>query len=255
MKSVYSLVVLALVAAAAPACAMQESDQPAAEEAAGTADGEADEESQTLYALGLALAQGIVQFHLSEEELQAVQQGLADGVLDREPKVELQEYMMQIQQLAQRRAQTANQAEREAGVSVLDQAAAEPGAVKTESGMVYRSLEEGSGESPGPTDHVTVHYRGTLRGGEVFDSSYDRGQPATFALNQVVPCWTEGLQRMKPGGKAKLVCPPDLAYGDRQAGSIPPGATLTFEVELLEIGEDEDETPPDGAFEGGAGVG
>jgi FKBP-type peptidyl-prolyl cis-trans isomerase FkpA len=115
-------------------------------------------------------------------------------------------------------------------------AAAEPGAVVTASGMVYRSLKDGSGASPTATDTVRVHYRGTLPGGKEFDSSYSRGKPAEFPLNRVIPCWTEGVQKMKPGGKAKLTCPPDIAYGARGAGGvIPPNATLNFEVELLGI--------------------
>lgn len=236
MKPVYSLaVVLALVLGTAPACAMQESDQEM--EGAEEMNGETGDQEKTFYALGLAMAQGLAQFHLTEEELATVQEGLADGVLGNEPEVNLQEYMMQIQQLAQERAQSAATAERQAGVDFLEQAAAEEGAVQTESGMVYKMLEEGTGASPAATDRVQVHYVGTLRDGTVFDSSRERGEPATFALNQVVPCWTEGVQRMKEGGKAKLVCPPDLAYGDRPAGSIPPGSTLIFEVELLDVME------------------
>lgn len=104
------------------------------------------------------------------------------------------------------------------------------------SGLIYHSIKEGSGPSPAATDTVKVHYRGTLLDGTVFDSSYDRGQPAEFRLNQVIRCWTEGVQRMKPGGKAKLTCPPAIAYGSRGAGGvIPPNATLNFEVELISI--------------------
>lgn len=237
-------VILALVLATAPACAMQESDQESGEEAAETEGEAGDEADSTFYALGLAMAQGLTQFDLSEEELETVQEGLADGVLGNEPRVDPQEYMPRIQQLAQERAQAASEAEKVAGVEYLAEAAAAEGALKTESGMVFQSLEEGTGESPEATDRVQVHYRGTLRDGEVFDSSYERGQPATFGLNQVIPCWTEGVQRMKVGGKAKLVCPPDLAYGDRPAGSIPPGSTLTFEVELLDVVEGEPAAEP-----------
>jgi FKBP-type peptidyl-prolyl cis-trans isomerase FkpA len=104
------------------------------------------------------------------------------------------------------------------------------------SGVVYTSLKEGSGASPVASDRVRVHYRGTLLDGKEFDSSYSRGQPAEFALNRVIPCWTEGVQRMKPGGKAKLTCPAATAYGERGAGGlIPPNATLNFEVELLAV--------------------
>jgi FKBP-type peptidyl-prolyl cis-trans isomerase FkpA len=114
-------------------------------------------------------------------------------------------------------------------------AAKEAGAVVTPSGLVYRSLKDGNGGSPRPTDVVKVHYSGKLTDGREFDSSYKRGEPIEFPLNRVIPCWTEGVQRMKVGGRAKLTCPPDIAYGPRGAGGglIPPNATLVFEVELL----------------------
>ena len=115
-------------------------------------------------------------------------------------------------------------------------AAKEKGAVVTPSGLVYRSLRDGSGASPSPADVVKVHYRGTLANGTEFDSSYKRNEPAQFPLSGVIPCWTEGVQRMKVGGKSQLVCPPGIAYGARGAGGvIPPNATLQFEVELLDI--------------------
>jgi FKBP-type peptidyl-prolyl cis-trans isomerase FkpA len=108
--------------------------------------------------------------------------------------------------------------------------------VTTPSGLVYQSLREGSGPSPATTDTVRVHYRGTLPDGKEFDSSYARKEPAEFPLNRVIKCWTEGVQRMKVGGKARLTCPASIAYGDRGAGGvIPPGATLLFDVELLAI--------------------
>jgi FKBP-type peptidyl-prolyl cis-trans isomerase FkpA len=119
---------------------------------------------------------------------------------------------------------------------VIAKAAAEKGAIKTDSGMVYQSLTEGKGASPKATDIVQVHYKGTFPDGKEFDSSYKRGQPTEFPLNRVIKCWTEGVQRMKVGGKAKLTCPPSLAYGDKGAGGvIPPNATLQFEVELISI--------------------
>ena len=115
-------------------------------------------------------------------------------------------------------------------------AAKEPGATVTPSGLVYRSLKDGNGASPQPTDVVRVHYRGTFMDGKEFDSSYKRGEPTEFPLNRVIRCWTEGVGLMKPGGKAKLTCPPDIAYGSRGAGGvIPPNATLQFEVELIGI--------------------
>jgi len=118
----------------------------------------------------------------------------------------------------------------------LEKAAAAPGAVRTPSGLVYRELRPGSGPSPKATDEVKVHYRGTLMDGTEFDSSYKRNEPATFPLNQVIPCWTEGVQKMKVGGKAQLVCPSSIAYGDHGSPpEIPGGATLLFEIELLGI--------------------
>jgi FKBP-type peptidyl-prolyl cis-trans isomerase FkpA len=118
----------------------------------------------------------------------------------------------------------------------LARAAAEAGAVVTDSGLVYLSLQEGKGALPGATDTVSVHYRGSFPDGREFDSSFKRGKPASFALNRVIRCWTEGVQRMKVGGKARLTCPAALAYGERGAGDvIPPNAVLKFDVELLGI--------------------
>lgn len=115
-------------------------------------------------------------------------------------------------------------------------AAKEPGASVTSSGLVYRALKEGTGASPAVTDTVKVHYRGSFPDGKEFDSSYKRNEPTEFPLNRVIPCWTEGVQKMKVGGKAKLTCPAAIAYGSRGAGGvIPPNATLQFEIELLEV--------------------
>ena len=112
-----------------------------------------------------------------------------------------------------------------------------PAPVTTPSGLVYQSLQEGSGAGPAATDTVRVHYRGTFMDGKEFDSSHKRGEPTEFPLNRVIKCWTEGVQLMKPGGKARLTCPPAIAYGEKGAGSgvIPPNATLQFEIELLAI--------------------
>ena len=120
--------------------------------------------------------------------------------------------------------------------AALKAAAAEKGAIVTPSGLVFLSLKDGSGSNPAATDTVRVHYRGTFTDGREFDSSIKRGQPAEFPLNRVIPCWTEGVQRMKPGGKARLTCPSAIAYGERGAGgTIPPNTTLQFEVELIGI--------------------
>ena len=120
--------------------------------------------------------------------------------------------------------------------AALTSASKEQGAQVTKSGLVYRSLKDGTGGSPAATDRVKVHYKGTFPDGKEFDSSYKRNEPTEFPLNGVIPCWTEGVQLMKTGGKAKLTCPSAIAYGQRGAGGvIPPNATLVFEVELLAI--------------------
>ncbi len=126
-------------------------------------------------------------------------------------------------------------------ISVSSATAATPASVeKLPSGVTVQHLKAGSGASPKASDTVTVHYRGTLQNGKEFDSSYSRNQPASFPLSRVIPCWTEGVQKMKVGGKAKLVCPPETAYGERgAAGVVPPNATLNFEVELLSIGKQD----------------
>ena len=123
------------------------------------------------------------------------------------------------------------------GLMALAATAAQAGAPeKTASGLVYESLKDGTGAQASPEATVQVHYRGTLTNGTEFDSSYKRGQPATFPLNRVIPCWTEGVSKMKEGGKAKLTCPPNIAYGAQGAGAaVPPNATLTFEVELIKV--------------------
>ena len=194
------------------------------------------DEQKTLYALGVAISQSLGSFNLSEAELEMVKSGLTDGVLKRTPKVNMQETMPKVQQLQQTRLAAASEVEKKAGAEFLAKAAAEKGAVKTDSGLVFSTIKPGTGASPKVTDTVKVHYHGTLTDGTVFDSSVERKQPATFLLNQVIPCWTEGVQKMKVGEKARLVCPSQIAYGDRGAPpKIKPGATLVFEVELLGI--------------------
>ena len=121
-------------------------------------------------------------------------------------------------------------------ILALAACATTPAPVTTASGLVYQSITEGSGAPPAATDTVRVHYRGTLMDGKEFDSSHKRGEPSEFPLNRVIQCWTEGVQMMKPGGKARLTCPPAIAYGERGAGNvIPPNTTLQFEIELLSV--------------------
>ena len=189
------------------------------------------DEQKALYALGVAMAQNVTSFNLTDAELEFVKAGLVDGAKGKTPA----NYDPRPQFAKLQEMQTTRQAA--AGKAVLDKAAAEKGAKRTASGLVITTIKEGTGPSPKETDTVKVHYHGTLPNGTVFDSSVNRGEPATFALNEVIKCWTEGVQLMKVGGKSKLVCPSDIAYGERGApgGAIPPGATLIFEVELLGI--------------------
>ena len=199
------------------------------------------EDQKTLYALGLALSRNLAAFNLTPAELESIEAGMSDGLFAKEkPKVELDKYMPKIQEMQQARAKAAAETEKKAAQPFLDKMAAEKGAKKTPSGAIYIEEKAGTGETAKPTDKVKVHYTGKLTDGTVFDSSVERGQPATFPLNQVIKCWTEGVSMMKPGGKAKLVCPSDIAYGDRGAPpKIKPGSTLVFDVELLEIVKDQ----------------
>jgi len=194
------------------------------------------DEQKTLYALGLVLAQNLATFALSPADLEVVKSGLTDGLTNKEKKVDLQTYGPKIQELQRSRAVAAAAPERQAGQAFADKAAAERGAIKTSSGAVVTTIKPGTGPTPSINDKVKVNYEGKLTDGTVFDSSIQRGEPVTFPLNGVIKCWTEGVQQMKVGGKSRFVCPADTAYGDRGAPpKIKPGATLVFDVELLEI--------------------
>ncbi len=194
------------------------------------------DEQKTFYALGVLLSGRIEQFALTAGELEMVKAGLADGILHTTPRVDMNTYGPKVNELAKSRVSAAAEVEKKKGQEYVDKVALEPGAVKLPSGVIYIETQAGTGESPKPTDTVQVHYHGTLTDGRVFDSSVQRGQPAQFALTGVISCWTEGLQKLKVGGKGKLVCPSDKAYGDAgRPPTIKPGATLVFDVELLSI--------------------
>lgn len=194
------------------------------------------DEQKTLYAMGLVISQSIGTFSLSESELELVNAGITDGVFKRPTKVDLQMFGPKIQQLQQARAAVLAEPEKKAGAAFLAKIAAEPGIKKTESGAILATIKEGNGAIPKITDTVKVNYVGTLIDGTVFDSSAKKGGPATIRMNEMSKCWVEGMQQMKVGGKSKLICPSNLGYRDKGLPPlIKPGATLVFEIELLEV--------------------
>ena len=196
---------------------------------------ETDEE-KTVYALGLQVYRSLAQFDLSPAELELIERALADAASGK-PAVDVNQWAPRLQPFGQARSARVAEKEKAGSKAYLAKAAAEPGALKTESGLIYMDLQPGTGASPKASDSVKVNYRGTLIDGTEFDSSYKRNQPAQFPLSGVIRCWTEGVQKMKVGGKARLVCPSEIAYGDNgRPPTIPGGATLIFEIELLEIG-------------------
>jgi len=193
------------------------------------------DDDKTVYAIGVAIQKSLEAFSLTPAEVEMVLAGVRDAAAGK-PEVKLEDKQAAIQQLVTARRAAAGAALAKQGEGYLEKAAKEPGAVKTASGLVYVPVKEGTGASPTAASKVKVNYEGKLVDGKVFDASAKHGGPATFPLGGVIPCWTEGLQKLKVGGKARLICPAALAYGDRGAGGeIPPGATLDFEIELLEI--------------------
>jgi FKBP-type peptidyl-prolyl cis-trans isomerase FkpA len=198
------------------------------------------DDQKAIYSYGAAIGQQVgkqtQQLRLSAEELEIFRNGFADTLSGKAPAVEIAQYEKRFQELAEARVKEGAAEAEKKGADFLAAAAQEAGAVKTESGLVYKVLTAGQGARPAAADTVRVHYEGKLTDGKIFDSSRQRGEPAEFALNRVIPCWTEGVQKMQVGEKAQLVCPASIAYGERGAGNdIPPGATLVFEVELLAI--------------------
>lgn len=197
----------------------------------------ANDDEQTPYALGMMIGRSLGDFDLTPRELELVKAGLSDVVTKKKKATELEKFDTKVQELRRKRMSARSVVEKAQGKKAAEAAARELGAIRTDSGMVIRTTKPGTGAvSPKPTDKVKVHYVGRLLDGTEFDSSRKRGQPAEFPLNGVIPCWTEGVGKMKVGEVATLHCPSEIAYGDGgRPPTIPGGATLVFEVELLEI--------------------
>jgi FKBP-type peptidyl-prolyl cis-trans isomerase FkpA len=200
------------------------------------------EQEKAFYALGASVGRSLGVFNLSLAELEMVKKGLTDQVTGKKLAVDIESYGPKLEALAHTRSEAQAEQERKRSETFLAKAATEKGVVKLPSGLLYKEITPGVGQMPKATDTVTVNYRGTLVDGTEFDSSYKRNEPATFQLNKVIPCWTEGVQKMKVGGKSRLICPASIAYGDQGSPPIIPGnATLIFEVELLKVGAEAKE--------------
>jgi FKBP-type peptidyl-prolyl cis-trans isomerase len=195
------------------------------------------EEDKVFYFLGTQLSANLVPLNLTDAELAALERGMRDALGGNAMALDAQVYGEKLNEIAQGRMAANAVREQAASQAYLDKMAAEPGATTTESGIVIREISAGSGDSPTADSTVKAHYHGTLRDGTVFDSSVDRGQPFTSSLARVIPCWREAIPTIKEGGKSKITCPAEVAYGERGSGAIPGGAALTFEVELIEVVE------------------
>ncbi len=194
------------------------------------------EDEKVIFAVGEILSGSVKPFAFTEHEMQLVQEGFEAGMHGKKTGVDADSYRPQIQTLLTARVTKGVATAKAAGQAYRNQAAAAKGATTTASGLIMTTLQPGSGPSPTAEDSVKVQYEGRLIDGTVFDSSKQHGQPMTFKVSGVVPCWSEALQLMSAGAKVKLVCPPELAYGDR--GSPPQilgGSTLVFDVELMSI--------------------
>ncbi len=203
------------------------------------------DDEKTIYAIGYDMGIKLKTLQLSMKERDTLKMGIDDGVSGKTPQVEPREFLAKVGDMIRTRQKAFAENEKEESKKFMDDAEKKEKAEKTNSGLIYISVKEGEGEKPKSSDRVKVNYHGTLRSGEVFDSTRERKEPAIFRLDRVIKCWQEGVQKMKVGGQSELYCPSDLAYGDRGAPpKIPPGAVLKFEVELLEIVREDDEKSP-----------
>lgn len=210
----------------------------------------ADDTAKAAYSLGYRFAENVQRQFPEDLDNEAFVRGVRDQLGAEEALVddaEAERVLTAMMEARQAQAASESLENLEEGLAFLEENAERDGVVTLDSGLQYEVLEEGEGDKPAATDTVTTHYEGRLIDGEVFDSSYERGEPASFPLNRVIPGWTEGLQLMSPGAKYRLYVPSELAYGDQAAGSIPPNSTLIFDVELLDVASSESAEGTEGA--------
>ncbi len=194
------------------------------------------EDQKTLYALGVDLARKISFFYLSAEEYEFVKQGMTDVATGKKLEAEPVPYMENINQLLRKRMQDIANKQKELAKPYLEKAAGEKGAQKTASGLIYQQIQAGTGLQPKASDVVKAHYTAHFIDGTEFENSFKEGQPRELSLGKVTACLREGIGIMKVGGKAKLICPSGIAYGDQGIPPyVPGGATLIYEVDLLEV--------------------
>jgi FKBP-type peptidyl-prolyl cis-trans isomerase FkpA len=195
------------------------------------------QDQEMMYFWGTTFGKQLEGARISDpKELEWIMRGLQDQAAGKAPSFGA-EYPSLLNNYLVRRTRDAAKAEEALSLAYVTEMAREPGAVTSKTGLVYRELARGNGAQPTRESKVTVHYTGTLRDGQVFDSSRERGSPLQTRLTSVIACWSEGIPMMKVGGKARITCPPELGYGERGHVKIPGGAALTFDVELLEVAE------------------
>jgi FKBP-type peptidyl-prolyl cis-trans isomerase FkpA len=193
------------------------------------------DEQKAFYALGFELGRDTQVFAMTPEELEYLKAGLTAYATGEKPLVDVTAQGPKIAELARTRISARAAVEREKSKPFLEEAARQQGAVRTGSGLIFRSLKEGTGPQPAATDMVKVNYRVTLPDGKEAESSYSLEEPPLLPVNGIVQCWNEGVRKMKVGGKATLVCPSELVYGDRGSTNIPGGSAVRYEVELLDV--------------------
>lgn len=239
------LALISLIVAAAPAFAA-DADSPKANRAeapktetklAAPKEAYKTDDERSIYTIGYLMGRNVSSFSMTPAEVKVIQAGLGDAILGATPKVDVRFYQPRVNDLLTKRMEGAASKEKEKGRAFTEKFVKESKPQAIPGGGWYLETKAGTGPIPSKTETIKAHYRGTTIEGVEFDSSYARGEPTEFALNGVIACWTNGISMMKVGGKAKLVCPSDVAYGDPGRPGIKPGATLVFEVELVAIVE------------------